>query len=83
MIVNCFSRGAMLIECDGNDASQRMCFSVVNPKACVNSQYVRTVANLYNKEWAADYPNSSRRIMLDSSFSVRSILDNLTILIHN
>ncbi|XP_056686550.1 uncharacterized protein [Spinacia oleracea] len=60
--------GAMLIECDGNDANQQMCYSVVHPRSYVNSQYVRTIAYLYNREWASEFPKSCRRLMLDSMF---------------
>ncbi|XP_056691826.1 uncharacterized protein [Spinacia oleracea] len=61
--------GAMLIECDGNDANQQMCYSVVHPRSYVNSQYVRTIAYLYNREWASEFPKSCRRLMLDSMFA--------------
>lgn len=60
----------MLIECDGNDANQQMCYSVVHPRSYVNSQYVRTIAYLYNREWASEFPKSCRRLMLDSMFAV-------------
>ncbi|XP_056698326.1 uncharacterized protein [Spinacia oleracea] len=66
-------QGAMLIECDGNDANQMMCYSVVRPREYVHSQYVRAVANIYNREWALEYPTNSRRIMLDSSFAYQKL----------
>ncbi|XP_056692834.1 uncharacterized protein [Spinacia oleracea] len=61
--------GAMLIEYDGNDANQQMCYSVVHPRSYVNSQYVRTIGYLYNREWASEFPKSCRRLMLDSMFA--------------
>ncbi|XP_056688945.1 uncharacterized protein [Spinacia oleracea] len=66
-------QGAMLIECDGNDANRMMCYSVVRPREYVHSQYVRAVANIYNREWALEYPTNSRRIMLDSSFAYQKL----------
>ncbi|KNA23868.1 hypothetical protein SOVF_021370, partial [Spinacia oleracea] len=65
--------GAMLIECDGNDANQQMCYSVVHPRSYVNSQYVRTIAYLYNREWASEFPKSCRRLMLDSMFAIPAV----------
>ncbi|KNA16062.1 hypothetical protein SOVF_092580, partial [Spinacia oleracea] len=67
--------GGMLIECDGNDANRKMCYSVVRPREYMHSKYVRAVANMYNREWALEYPKNSRRIILDSSVYV-PVVDN-------